>query len=548
MHFLCKLTVGLIAALTALAFAPAIHAHDGAKPGIDPGRALDPGLGKLSHPVSTRNKQAQAFFDQGLKLCYAFNHEGAVAAFKRAADLDPQLAMAHWGVAYALGPNYNVPMSPEAHKAAYLAIQRALALRAKASPTEQAYIDALSRRYSSNPADDPAALNLAYKDAMADLLARHPRDVDAVVLYAESLMLLQPWKLWSPDGKPLGSTPEIVSVLERALKARPKHPGANHLYIHAMEMSPTPEKALPSAKRLEKLAPSAGHLVHMPAHTYIRTGNYLDAARVNERAVLADERLRAAGVQSLYTVGYYGHNLHFLAVSYGLAGNATKSIANARKLAQLVEPQIKDMPWLDGYHATPAQVLVLFERWDDVLALPEPPFEAPFSNALWHFARALAFGGKGQLNEARAERDKFAAAAGSVPKTTEIGLNTAAAVFAVALPYLDGRLALMSNDAAGAVPALREAAAAEDALNYDEPPAWYLGSYSALGTALLKSGDAGGAEQAFRADLRHNVGSGRSLFGLQTALRLQGKKGDAGKVKKQFDQAWRGATIKLAAG
>ena len=542
-----RLVHRLAAMCAAIGLAATAFAHDGVKPGIDPGRAIDPGLGKLTHPVSTRNKQAQAFFDQGLKLCYAFNHDGAIASFKRAAELDPQLAMAHWGIAYALGPNYNVPMSSEAHAAAYAAIQRALALKAKASPAEQAYIDALSRRYSGKNDDDIGALNLAYKDAMADVLTRYPRDIDAVVLYAESLMDLQPWKLWSPDGQPLGSTPEIVRTLERALKAQPKHLGANHYYIHAMEMSPTPEKALPSARLLEKLAPSAGHLLHMPAHTYIRTGNYLDAARVNERAVLADERLRAAGVQSTYTVGYYGHNLHFLAVSYALAGNAGKSIANARKLAALVEPQLKDLPFLDAFYATPSEVLVLFDRWDDVLALPEPPFEAPVSGALWHFARALALGGKGRLNEARAERDRFAAAAASVGKTTDVGLNTAPAVFAVALPYLDGRLALLSNDAAGAVPFLREAASAEDALNYDEPPAWYLGSNAMLGTALLRFGDAAGAEQAFRADLRHNVGSGRSLFGLEAALRVQRKKAEADKVKKQFDKAWAGATIKLAA-
>jgi tetratricopeptide (TPR) repeat protein len=537
----------LAIAIAATLLAALASAHDVVKPGIDPGRALDPGLGSLSHPVSTKNKQAQAYFDQGLKLCYAFNHEGAIASFRRAADLDPQLAMAHWGVAFAYGPNYNFPMAPEAHKAAYAAVQRAIALRAKASPAEQAYIDALSRRYSSNPDEDVGPLNAAYKDAMADLLTRYPRDIDAVVLYAESLMDLQPWKLWSPDGKPLGATPEIVNLLERALKARPKHPGANHFYIHAMEMSPTPEKALPSAKLLEKLAPSAGHLVHMPAHTYIRTGRYLDAARINERAVLADERLRAAGVKSMYTLGYYGHNLHFLAVSYGLAGNAAKSIANARKLAAVVEPQVKDLPFLDGFYATPAQVLVLFDRWDEALALAEPPFEAPFSSALWHFARALALAGKGRLDDAKAEREQFATTAAAVGKTFEVGLNTAPAILAVALPYLDGRLAMMRNDLPAAVQALREAAAAEDALNYDEPPGWYLGSYSLLGTALLKSGDATGAEQAFRADLRHNVGSGRSLFGLQAALRTQGKKAAADKVKKQFDQAWRAATIKLAA-
>jgi hypothetical protein len=537
----------LAAALAAALLAANLSAHEAPPAGVDPGRAIDAGLGPLHHPVSTASRQAQAFFDQGLKLVFAFNHEGALASFRRAAALDPQLAMAHWGEALALGPNYNLPMTPEAHKAAFEALGRAQALKGKASDAERAYIDALARRYSADPQAEAAPLNAAYAKAMAELARRYPKDVDAQVLYAESLMNLRPWKLYAADGRPAEGTDAIIATLEDALRKRPEHIGANHYYIHAVEMSPQPERGLDSARRLETLAPSAGHLVHMPAHTYIRTGRYLDAARVNEKAAAADERLRAAGVQSLYTVGYYGHNLHFLAVCYALAGNAGKSIAAANKLADLARPQLKDVPFVDLFYATPAQVLVLFERWDEILAMVEPPFEAPMSGALWRFARALAFASKGQAGEARAEREQLVKAMATLPPTLEFGTNAAPAVMAVALPYLDGRLALLAGDAPAAVRALGEAAAAEDRLAYDEPPGWYLGSYLMLGHALMKAGDAAGAEAALRSELQRNVGSGRALFGLQTALKAQGKDRLALRAQRQFNQAWIGADTALAA-
>ena len=532
-------------ALMALFCVAGAAAHESAAGGIDPGRAIDPGLGPLQHKVSTRDAQAQAFFDQGLKLVYAFNHEGAVAAFSRAAELDPNLAMAHWGVALALGPNYNLPMSPEAHKAAHASLRKAVALKDKATVGEQAYIDALGQRYSADPTADVATLNAAYAEAMGALAKRFADDVDAQVLYAESLMNLRPWQLFSADGSPADGTDTIIATLEAALRRQPNHIGANHYYIHAVEMSPQPERALDSARRLETLAPSAGHLVHMPAHIYIRTGCYLDAARVNEKAAAADERLRAVGVKSLYSVGYYGHNLHFLAVSYALAGNAAKSIAAARQLADVVQPQLKDIPFLDLFYATPAPVLVLFERWDDVLALPEPPFEAPTTGALWRFARTLALAAKGRLADARVEREKFVQAIATLPPTLEFGTNAAPAVMAVALPYLDGRLALLGGDKAAAVKALRAAAAAEDKLAYDEPPAWYLGSNLMLSWALLNSGDAAGAEGAFRTELKRNIGSGRALFGLQAALKAQGNDRLALRAQRQFQQAWIGADTPL---
>jgi len=509
---------------------------------------LDPGLGPLHHPVSTRNPQAQAYFDQGMKLVFAFNHEAAINSFEHAAQLDPNLAMAQWGIALALGPNINKPMDAQAHKAAYAALQKAIALAPKASATERAYIDALSKRYSADADADVRPLQVAYKNAMQQLVQRYPNDNDAAVLYAESLMDLNPWKFWAPDGKPADGTLEIVDVLEQILARQPNHIGANHYYIHAVEASPHPEKALAAAKRLETLAPSAGHLVHMPAHVYIRTGNYLEAARANVAAIKADERLAGSGAESFYLIAYYGHNLHFLAISNAFAGNSRDAIAAAKKLHEVEAPRIKEVPFVDGFLFTPALLLVEFGRWDEILALPEPAFEAPIAGTMWYFARTLALGGKGRAEEARAERTKFLEAAGTLSKTIEYGNNDAAALMAVARPYLDGRLALMAGDNTGAINLLRQAAAAEDLLAYDEPPAWYLPSRDALGVALIRAGDFAAAEQVFRDELARHTESGRALFGLRAALVAQGRTQEAAALDKRFKQAWRRADVELAAG
>jgi tetratricopeptide (TPR) repeat protein len=509
--------------------------------------ALDPGLGTLHHPVSTRNAKAQAYFDQGLKLVFAFNHEAAIQSFERSAQLDPNLAMAYWGIALALGPNINHPMDADAHKAAYAALQKAIAFAPKASPADRAYIDALSKRYSASSDADVMALQIAYKDALKELVRRYPNDNDAAVLYAESLMDLNPWKYWQPDGTPAEGTLEIVAVLEHVLTQRPMHIGANHYYIHAVEASPHPEKALASAKRLETLAPSAGHLVHMPAHTYIRTGNYLDAARVNRDAARADERLAKAGSPApFYLIGYYGHNLHFLAISNAFAGNSRGAIAAANKLYDVEAPRIKQVPFVDPFLFTPALMLVQFGRWDDVLASPEPAFEAPITTAIWHLARAIAFAGKGRSDDAQSERAKFLEATTVLTKTVEYGNNDAAGLAAVARPYLDGRLAMMAGDNAGAIVFLRQAVAAEDALAYDEPPGWYLPSRNALGVALVRSGDFVAAAQVFREELAVHPESGRALFGLRTALFGQGRDKDAAALDQRIRQAWRGADVELS--
>ncbi|MGE5087975.1 MAG: hypothetical protein ACM3QY_02525, partial [Candidatus Levyibacteriota bacterium] len=506
---------------------------------------LDPGLGLLRHPVSTRNAQAQAYFDQGLKLVFAFNHEAAIRSFERAFELDPKLAMAQWGIALALGPNINMPMELPAHKRAYAALQKAIALEPYASPAERDYIGALSKRYSADPDADLGPLQAAYAKAMKVVVRRQPRDDDAAVLYAESLMDLDPWKYWSADGTPAPGTEEIITVLQRVLKRNPDHIGANHYYIHAVEASPHPEWALASARRLAVLAPSAGHLVHMPAHIYIRTGNYLRAAAANVAAVEADERRVAKGEQSFYLVVYYGHNLHFLAVADAFAGRSHGAIAAASKLYDIEAPRLKEVPEVDGFLMAKELVLVEFARWDEILALPEPAFEAPMTGAMWHFARTLALAAKGRAAESKAEAVKFAQAAATLTRTMGYGNNDAAGIAAVAAPYLDGRLALMRGDTAAAIASLRKAVAAEDALAYDEPPGWYLPSREPLGAALLRARDYSAAEQVFRDELVRHPASGRALFGLHAALVGEGRAKEAAAVERRFRHAWRGADTQL---
>jgi len=509
--------------------------------------ALDPGLGPLHHGVSTRNHQAQAYFDQGLKLVFAFNHEAAIKSFQRAAELDPELAMAHWGIALSLGPNINMPMDADAHSAAYGEVQKALALKSRASVAERAYIDALATRYSANADADQEALQIAYKNAMQDLARRYPNDIDAAVLYAESAMDLRPWKWWTPDGKPAEGTLEIVKVLERVLAQQPDHIGANHYYIHAVEASQHPEKALPAAKRLEKLAPAAGHLLHMAAHIYIRTGDYPEAARVNEAAVRADEALAKSAEISFYRIAYYGHNLHFLAVYNTLAGDSAHAIAAANKLYVHSERWVREVTQVDLFMVTPAMVLTEFERWDDILALPEPPFEVPIAGAIWRFARTLAFAGKNRLAEAATEREKFIKDAQRLPKNIPFGNSSSGAVIAVARLYLEGRLALVRDDIAGATKWLRSAVIAEDALAHDDPPVWYLFSRGPLAAVTMRARDFHGAEKIYRDDLERNPEDGRALFGLQRALAAQGRHQDAQALQKRIDRAWRSADVKLGA-
>src|ERR1700736_1848887 len=371
----------------------------------EPPARLIPGLGEVHHPVSTKNKEAQEFFDQGLKLVYGFNHDEARRSFMRAAELDPKLAMAHWGAALTLGPNYNLPVDLERERAGYDAVQRAVALKQNASEPERAYIDALAVRYSNDPHVDLHALDRAYKDAMGKLAARYQDDLDAATLYAESMMNLNPWKLWTADGKPGENTEEIVSVLESVLKRDPNHLGANHYYIHAVEASMHPERALASAARLEKLAPAEGHLAHMPSHIYARVGDHFASAHCNQVAIAADKKfLGETQEQGVYRMMYYSHNLHFLAFASCMNGNFAEAKDAGAKLVANVAPGVKAMPMLEGFLPTPIVVLFAFEGWNDILKLPAPDASLLITNVVWHSLRGVAFANIGKTADAEKEQ------------------------------------------------------------------------------------------------------------------------------------------------
>jgi tetratricopeptide (TPR) repeat protein len=509
---------------------------------------LMPGLGNTHHPVTTKNPEAQKYFDQGLRLIYAFNHEEAVRSFTKAAQLDPNCAMAYWGIAVAVGPNINDPSDPARMKQAIDAVAKAKAAAAKgATPEERALIDAIGRRYSADPKADLRRFAIDYKNAMGEIVKRYPNDLDAATLYAESAMDLRPWQLWTPDGKPAEGTLEILATLESVLKRDPNHLGANHYYIHATEASGNPAKALASAQRLHTLAPAAGHLVHMPAHTYIRTGDYHAASVANERAIEADrEYMRKYGADNMYTMMYYPHDIHFLAVTASMEGRLALSNKAANDLVTAVRPHVKMMQnMLEGWMPTPVAILVRFRQWNDLLTMPAPDKTHHAETAMWHFGRGMAFAATGKRAQAEAARRSMDASAQLVPREYVFGLNPASTVLAIAAKTLDARIAEAKGDRRTAAALLREAVRLEDALAYDEPPGWYIHARESLGRVLLANGDAGGAEKVFRAELAIHPNSGRALFGLAAALRRQGKTAEAAATDAKFAAAWKYADVKL---
>lgn len=508
--------------------------------------ALESGLGDVHHPVSTTNAEAQRFFDQGLAFIYAFNHDEAVRSFKRAAELDPQLAMAHWGVALALGSNYNLQADAEQQRIAYETVQKALSLAGRASEHERAYIEALAKRYSADAQADRQKLALDYRSAMSEVVKRFPDDPDAATLYAESMMNLRPWKLWTADGKPAEGTEEIVSVLEGVLRRSPNHTGANHYYIHAVEASRNPERALPSAARLERLAPAAGHLVHMPSHIYIRTGDYVAAAQSNADAIVADRTyLEKTGARGVYPAMYYNHNIHFLASAHGINGRYADAIKAARELEANVKPHLKAMPMLEMFMPYTSVTLVRFRRWDEILKQPAPAPELKLTTAIWHFARGMAYTGTGQISKAEAELKALQDLAKTVPVDAPLGNSTARGVLQVAEHMLAGKLALARGDKQAAIESLRKGVEAEDALGYNEPADWDIPVRESLGGALLVTGDNAEAEKVFRAEIAKHPRNGRALFGLVESLKRQGKNSSAALVQREFDKAWEKADTKL---
>jgi tetratricopeptide (TPR) repeat protein len=499
---------------------------------------LESGLGGAHFPVSTRSAEAQKFFDQGLRYVYAFNHEAAVDSFKHATELDPDLAIGYWGAALALGPNINLDVDPEREKQAYELAQSAKAHAAHASPKERDLIDALARRYSNDPSADLKKLSADYSAGMRALHAKYPHDADIAVLYAESLMDLHPWRFWTHDGKATEGTEEIVRVLESVLKAHPDHVGANHYYIHAVEASPHPERALASAKRLTTLAPAAGHLVHMPAHIYQRTGNYTGAAAANTAGVTADRAfIKAHGGEGMYPMMYYSHNLDFGAASYAMAGQFAQAKAYADEMTANAAKMAKEMPPVEPFTTNALKVLLRFGKWADVLRAPDAS-AGPISGAFRHFARATAFAKLGDVAGARSEQKAFDADVARMTDDTGFLQNSGKALAAVMSPLIEGRIAEASGDTAAAIIAYRRVVAAEDALNYNEPADWFYPTRETLGAALLRGRDFAGAERVFRDDLARNPNNPRSLYGLAAALKAQGK--PSAKTAAAFKAAWHG--------
>src|SRR5213080_3472135 len=459
-----------VLALLTLLLCGALSAQDHANHAQSRPVTMVSGLGDLHHPVSTSNAEAQKFFDQGLRFIYAFNHDEAARSFGHAAELDPKLAMAYWGVAEAVGPNYNDPASDDRFKRAHEAIQKAADLSAAASPVEKAYIQAIALRFPGGDADRRQAAE-AYHDAMREVAKKFPDDLDAATLFAESGMNLHPWGLWHPDGTPEAGTEEIVATLESVIKRDPNHMGAVHYYIHSVEGSRSPERALAGANRLAALAPAAGHIVHMPAHIYIRTGDYAAAVKTNEEAAAVDRAyLKASGAQGIYPMMYYSHNLHFIAMRSAMNGNYAEAKRTADMLAVHVGPHVKEMPTIEGFMTIPLAVDVRFHRWDDILKAPKLDPDMKVASVFSHFARGMALSATGKASEAEAEykivSDAVEATQPDVVFTMPVN-NKAKDVLRIAREVLGAKIALAKKDSEGAIEKLQSAVAVQDSLKYN---------------------------------------------------------------------------------
>ncbi|MGE3471942.1 MAG: hypothetical protein AB7O28_16435 [Vicinamibacterales bacterium] len=508
-----------------------------------------PGFGRHHHAIATSSPEAQRYFDRGFDFVFGFNHEEAVTAFTRAAELDPTAAMPHWGIAWALGPNYNLDVDDERALRANAAMAKALSLSAGGPPVERAYIEAQAIRFPAEPHPDRAALARRYADAMGEVARQYPDDLDAATLYAEALMNLNAWKLWALDGTPAPGTARILEVLEGVLARDPDHLGANHYYIHSLEASPAPDRALPSAGRLATLAPAAGHLVHMPAHVYARTGDHAAAARANRAGADADVAyLKGASADSFYAMAYYPHNLHFLVDSEMMRGRLAGAREAAAQLATQLGPHVQMMPMAESMVAIGTSVLLRFGRADEILALAPPPADHPVEAAWWHFARGVAHARLGQGAEAAADRAALVAATSAVPESALFGgtgLESAARILGLATTVLDARIAWARGRKADAIRLWRSAVSTADTVAYDEPPIFYYPVRESLGAALLLNGDAAAAERVFRDDLIRFPKNPRSLFGLHAALVALGRTGEAARIQAEFDAAWKDADTAL---
>jgi tetratricopeptide (TPR) repeat protein len=501
------------------------------------------GLGRHHHPVTTRLELAQRYFDHGLTLCYNFNHAEAIRSFEAAAQIDPDCAMAYWGVAFASGPNINAPMDTNAVPRAWQAVQKAIGLKPRASEQERDYIDALAKRYSKDVMADRSSLDKAFAAAMREVARKYPTDRDVQTLYAEAVMDTSPWNYWQPDLTPKPEAKEAMEVIESVLKQGP-HSGADHLYIHLTEAGPHPEKAVPSADRIGKLTPKAGHLVHMASHCYVRVGRYHDAVVVNERASQADEDyIKIAKPNGMYPGGYYPHNVFFLWYANDLEGRSKAGIAAAQKLSQYTMALMCGAIEGPRQRYAPLLAYARFGRWEDILKQSAPAEQYLFDQAMAHYARGLALAATGDPDHAEKELKQFQDLQASPGvKSMDNPYFPGTKILAVAEPVLAGKIAGARGNKERLVEEMRKAVEAEHQLPYMEPPYWYYSANLSLGAALLKAGKAAEAEKVFRDDLKKFPNCGWQLFGLQESLRAQSK--DTGDVSRQFRKAWSRADVK----
>ncbi len=541
MKFISPLVVLCFCAALPISAQESPHSMPDPRPAV-----LLSGMGNHHHPISTTNPEAQKFFDQGLILVFGFNREEAFRSFRRAAELDPQSPMPYWGMALALGFHLNMDLDMDVRaSAAYEAIHKAVALSPRAPQYERDYVAALARRCSSDPHADRSKLEIEYKNAMADLAARYPDDTDAATLYAESLVDLYHYQWYDASGRPAPGVEDLLALLESILRREPDHPGANHFYVHVLDTSPHPERALASAHRLTSISPGVGHLVHMAGHIFWNVGDYRMAALVNERAASADrDYMRLTGVtDNVYPEAYYSHNLHFIFRSYAELGHFQEARSAAELLAAHVPRASAHMPGMaDGYLSSCFLLLLRFQHWDDVLHYPKPDPRMPLSTALWHYARAIAFSAQGNRQSATLGQQALLKGVETAPKTTEFFSNPPDKIIQISVTVLEARLA---TDADKAISLWQKAVALQDALAYDEPPPWYYPVRESLGAALLRNGQTAEAEAVFREDLNRNPRNPRALYGLWHSLQSQGRSADAEWARMQFEETWKNADLTL---
>jgi len=506
------------------------------------------GMGNHHRDVRTKSPEAQKYFDQGLIWAFAFNHDEAIRSFKAATELDPNCAMAWWGIALCNGPHINNPtMSAEQSKAAWEALQKALELAPNSPPVEQQLIHALAARYANPPPEDRKPLDQAYSEAMRTVWHGNREDTDVGVLYAESMMDLRPWDLWTKDGQMQPGTGEILSVLDEVAQIDLSHPGMNHLYIHAYEASPHPERAVPAADRLRNAVPASGHLTHMPSHIDVLTGRWALASKQNEEAIQIDAAYRKLSPrQGFYNI-YMQHNHAMLAFAAMMEGRSAEAIKAANEVYSGVPADYaeKNAGFVDGTMAIKYAPLKRFGKWDEILAESQPPAYLPITTATWHESRAIAFAAKGKLDEADRERSAFKECVAKIPPDALDVINPARDVLAVAEHYLNGEIAYFRKNIDESVAELRKAVELEDKLKYMEPPEWIQPVRHTLGAVLVDAGRYEEAEKVYREDLKHWPENGWSLFGLAKCLKARGATAEAEEVERRFKTTWTGADMQI---